>query len=294
MKIKYHILLRDIGIIIICFLFSLFAMILADLYCRVNYIKFIIIIFSAFSLSFWLHAFFLFLHESAHFNIHSNKRINDLLANVLFVPVFGIDVKSYRKYHWQHHLYLGKINDTEHSYFTDVSAKNLFLSFIIPTFPVLEKIVSENKNNNKSFSIYKIQNLAISLLFHFSIVFVTYLNNLKLSSFFYLISITNLFPMIAKLRQKLEHRNENADSKTDYKFYNHGEYNRNFKNNFFSKYFGAAGFNRHYLHHLNPKISYTNFDEYEKEIQKNNIELYEKIKNSEQEYSKIFFKLLKF
>ena len=32
----------------------------------------------------------------------------------------------------------------------------------------------------------------------------------------------------------------------------------------FSRYFGGAGFNRHLLHHLDPSISYTRFDEFER------------------------------
>ena len=39
--------------------------------------------------------------------------------------------------------------------------------------------------------------------------------------------------------------------------------NQIFGNNFFSRYFGGAGFNRHLLHHLDPSISSTRFDEFE-------------------------------
>jgi hypothetical protein len=36
-----------------------------------------------------------------------------------------------------------------------------------------------------------------------------------------------------------------------------------FGTDFFSRYYGAAGFNRHLLHHWDPEISYTLFDEME-------------------------------
>src|SRR3982750_4585842 len=75
-------------------------------------------IFTASVITGFLLAFLaLFLHEAGHFNLHANKKTNDILATVFLGVLFGVSIKSYRKIHWQHHLHLGNTSDTETSYF---------------------------------------------------------------------------------------------------------------------------------------------------------------------------------
>ena len=66
--------------------------------------------------AFWIRAYLLYFHEIAHFNIHKNKKINDIIGNVFFTPFFGMWIKQYRKHHWKHHNHLGTHADTEVSY----------------------------------------------------------------------------------------------------------------------------------------------------------------------------------
>ena len=72
---------------------------------------------------------------------------------------------------------------------------------------------------------------------------------------------TNKF--LEKIRQTCEHRSLQAKKEIDYTKVEHGPVNRIFGNDFFSRYFGAAGFNKHLLHHIDPSISYTSFKEME-------------------------------
>ena len=66
-----------------------------------------------------------------------------------------------------------------------------------------------------------------------------------------------------ELRQTLEHRNNHKKYQKSQLCPKDYGVNQIFGNNFFSRYFGGAGFNRHLLHHLDPSISSTRFDEFE-------------------------------
>jgi len=292
MKTNYNVLIKDFLIVLFFCTASISACIYTELLISNNF-KFLIFIICAFSLGFWFHAFHLFLHEAAHYNLHPNKKINDAIANILFIPTIGLRIENYRKYHWMHHKNLGTVADTENSYFTSLSFKNIIKS-LIPIFTLLEKIKSEKKVLNSNFKLFETNILILAFFFHTSIILGLYLNNFKYSSAVYILSILIIFPLLAKIRQKLEHRDEMANANIDYNINNHGEYNRIFSDNFFSRFFGAAGFNKHFLHHINPTISYTNFKEYEDYIKNNNINLYNKINKSRTTYFATFVKLIKY
>src|SRR5688500_13011106 len=63
-------------------------------------------------IGFWLQAYTIHFHEAAHYNIHPDKKINDLLSNLCLTPFVGMWIKQYRVSHWKHHLYLGTRDDT--------------------------------------------------------------------------------------------------------------------------------------------------------------------------------------
>ena len=62
--------------------------------------------------------------------------------------------------------------------------------------------------------------------------------------------------------------------------------NRIFGNDFFSRYFGAAGFNKHFLHHIDPSISYTAFKEMESFL--NNSNMSDVLKSNKLSYFQTF------
>ena len=71
------------------------------------------------------------------------------------------------------------------------------------------------------------------------------------------------FPFFASLRQLLEHRSEEALPSIDYTKVPHGQTHRMFGDGLFASTFGAAGFNRHLLHHWDMRISCTRLKEME-------------------------------
>ena len=82
------------------------------------------------------------------------------------------------------------------------------------------------------------------------------------SALCWITAVVVVFPFCGSLRQLLEHRPLPGDLLI-------GDdptiaaANRMYPLDFFSRFFGAAGFNRHLLHHWYPQASYSNFDEFE-------------------------------
>ena len=83
------------------------------------------------------------------------------------------------------------------------------------------------------------------------------------AGFVWLFSVFITDPLLARIRQTLEHRNELDNYSCSLSENEELGVNHMFGNDFFSRYFGGAGFNRHLLHHLDPSISCTRFDEFE-------------------------------
>lgn len=230
----------------------------------------------AFWFAFWLKAYSLIFHEAAHNNIHKNKIINDIIANVFFTPFFGMWVSQYREHHWEHHLHLGKLKDTEISYHSPINFFQIIhdLTGIYVLKKVAEYFLYFNKgtkNLNRSKNVLLFVS-SVSYMIFTQIIIISFFYNffsvfLAISWFlgFFFIST-----FLEKIRQTCEHRSLNAMKEIDYKKVEHGPVNRIFGNDFFSRYFGAAGFNKHLLHHIDPSVSYTSFKEMENFIVNSN------------------------
>lgn len=205
----------------------------------------------------------LFIHEGAHYNLHHNKKKNDTLCNIFLCIFFGISVKKYRKIHWQHHLYLGKPEDTESTYFNQLT-----LSFVVRVITGLYTIAVIIKRRNiiveKSSSLQKNGLLRYySLAFHAIISIILYFYIGWMATTAWLTGIMVVFPLFASIRQILEHRDEAAVK--DPLFYNNPQkkVSRLFRNGWLDSFIGSAGFNRHIIHHWDPLISYTRLKDVE-------------------------------
>ena len=224
---------------------------------------------AAFWLAFWIKAYSLLFHEAAHHNIHTNRRINDVIANIFISPFFGMWIDQYRNHHWEHHLHLGKLKDTEVSYHNPIN----FFQIIngITGIYVLKKLVEYFVYFNKDAkNLKQSSNISLFISSIFFMIFTQVIIILILYNFFSAFMAISWFlgffffsPLLEKIRQTCEHRSLNATKEIDYKKIEHGPVNRIFGDDFFSRYFGAAGFNKHFLHHLDPAISYTSFKELE-------------------------------
>ena len=256
----------------------------------------ILTLFFAILIGFFLASLNLFIHEASHFNIHKNKKKNDFLANIFIGLWFGMNVKTYRLGHWQHHEKLGTTEDTEHSYFYVLNWK-----FILSTlFGIhLVKIVLFRKKNITASVESKPEDkkmdkimLIAGLICNLILLGIAY----YMENYFWIpawiIGMFSLYPFFNAVRQLMEHRDELASETIDYEKINHGKVSRFFNFNIFSYFFGGAGFDKHLLHHWDPQISYTRLGEVENFLLKNH-ECQEIIKHSKTNYFITFFKLLR-
>jgi fatty acid desaturase len=59
------------------------------------------------------HALAVMLHDATHFHVSRNKRLNDLLANLLIAWPIPFSASGYRRWHFQHHRTVGTDADPE-------------------------------------------------------------------------------------------------------------------------------------------------------------------------------------
>jgi fatty acid desaturase len=206
----------------------------------------------------------LFLHEAGHFNIHPDKKINDRICFLTLGILFGIDIRSYRKIHWQHHLHLGTPEDTEHSYFHSLTAA--FLLRLFTGSYLLQMIRAKGKNKWLSDTMIRDSRrmLLVSAVLHGCLVTGFLLLGAPLLAVEWILAVLVFFPFFATIRQLLEHRSETADKNKDYFQTPHGKTSRLFPSDFLSRILGGAGFRQHLLHHWDPQVSYTRLRDVEK------------------------------
>ena len=215
---------------------------------------------------FWWHTMLLFLHEAAHYNIAPSRRLNDLLGNLLLMPLVGIDIASYRDVHWKHHLNLGDDGDTEISYLNPISLSQMLLEFLgVNALRSLLRYFDASAPAK--------QETARSPLFVFGLLLLLAAQaavigglGLKVSpaaGLSWALAFWFVTPLCNKLRQTLEHRSMNAGNRKLFSPTEQGPVLRLFGSDWLSSKFGEAGFNRHLLHHWDPAISYTRVPEME-------------------------------
>lgn len=250
-------------------------------------------VFFAFIAAFWLSYIQLFIHEAAHYNIHSDRKTNDLMANVFIGLILGINIKGYRKTHWKHHLQLGKPDDTENSYFNPLTITYLIkmLTGIHAIFILLNRNKIKNAQDEASLKKQKLS-LVLGGLLNLSFLVILFFNSLYFSCVTWILTVVVFYPFFAAIRQILEHRDEKfTGEKLDFFKKEHGKVSRIFKSDLFSFFFGGAGFSRHMIHHWDPQVSYTNLKKVEEYLCDTKLcgEIIEKSKTT---YFKTLFNLI--
>lgn len=255
---KYWIVWRDIGV----GYFALFLTIVALCFTGSNVaLGLIIALLGAVSIGYWVTYLTLFVHEAAHHNI-AESAFNDKLASIFLCWLAGIDIARYRRIHFEHHRLLGTCDDTENSYF---NAPTLWFMFKTLSGLHAFNIIIQRKNrlasaDNKSGSPMP---LFYSLALHSLILLALLFYGFWPAAMAWILGVYAFFPFFAAMRQLLEHRDIGANPAKNYHVEPHGAISRMFGNDIFSVTFGAAGFNRHLLHHWEPQVSYTRLAELE-------------------------------
>ncbi|HET6767727.1 MAG TPA: fatty acid desaturase [Chitinophagaceae bacterium] len=199
----------------------------------------------------------LFIHEAGHYYLHSNKKTNDLLANIFLCSWTGLHIKVYRKIHWLHHQHLATSTDPENSYFNVLSGK-----FILETFSGIHVLrIMLNKNNNqlleKELKGKSVQMLFAGLIINSAFLFAAFwFRNYQLAIVWTLAMLV-FFPFFATIRQLLEHRDELANSDNTFYHSPKRKISRLFTDSILSNLLGPAGFNKHMIHHWDPVLPFT-------------------------------------
>jgi fatty acid desaturase len=205
---------------------------------------------------YWIAALSNYVHEGAHFNLHRDKRTNDRIAAWLLCPTTGTDIGRYREVHWRHHLHLGTARDAEVTYRYAPDARFVLRNLLgLQIFAVVRTQrrfaeTNEVKGRGPLFA------LARSAALHGTVFVGAILAGWYATAVAWAVGVAIVYPLCTALRQILEHRPAEAADPL-------AAVNRMFGRDAFSRSFGAAGFNRHLLHHWHPSASYTCFDELE-------------------------------
>lgn len=267
LKPNYGVVWRDIsvawaGIIAVVFISGLIFRI------SNNVISLLLILPASALLGYIMAGLVNFFHEAAHYNISGNKKLNDLLANLLIGILIGQGIKNYRLVHWQHHVALGTTADTERSYFESLNLRFCLLSLTgisAISFFIKRAAFSNGKQQGRANDTRpeKYFMLAAALVFHGLVITSCYLTAQFWLIAVWILATGSFYPFFNRLRQLIEHRSETAGPDADYRVTDHGKTNRLFGNSFIDRTFGSAGFNRHLLHHLEPTVSYTRLNDLE-------------------------------
>jgi fatty acid desaturase len=219
--------------------------------------------------------FMLFLHEAAHCNIHPDRWWNDLLCNVFVSGIIGMDVQSYRQIHWDHHRYFGGPMDSEISYRDPLNLRFLVELLIgVRALKVVlmrgKKLRSTDAEKPKKTRLKTARSVLLGgMVFNGALLSVLFYFHEWAAMVGWIGGVLVFYPFFGALRQLLEHRGElpvpaeakiPAKERIEVVCY---ATNRLFGDGVLASTFGAAGFNRHLLHHWDPQISYTRLRELE-------------------------------
>ena len=218
-------------------------------------------------LGYIVSALHLFIHEASHYHLASDRKQNDLLSNIFLGLLVGMDVEYYRTVHFAHHRLLGTARDTERSYFDPITWR--YVLETLTGIRIINVIIYRNQNiklnENRGSEIIKKNNKIFFIAALLNVIFVSalFIFGFWQVAFIWLIGLGATFPFFATFRQILEHRSIHASPDQNYHKVDHGIVHRMFGDGPIASTIGAAGFNRHLLHHWDPLVSYTRLKDVE-------------------------------
>jgi fatty acid desaturase len=202
-----------------------------------------------------LHYLLLFFHEASHYLIAPNKKLNDRLTDICIGALLLYPVAAYREVHFAHHRNLGTPEDPERSYFNPLTSR--FLIESLCGIRALRTLCAHRAGRDRKAT----GRIATAILLG------TVLHGVLLATAIFLkawpllvawcVGVGMVFPAVSAVRQLLEHRDIGATGDAQrYTVEPHGEILRSFDSGILTRIIGAAGFDRHAIHHLEPQISY--------------------------------------
>lgn len=217
-------------------------------------------------IGFWIAYLQLFIHEGAHANLAASRKTSDLVCDLLVGWMIGTSVRQYRKVHFEHHRAFGTTGDAENTYFRALD--NAFIVKALTGWRVVEVLAARARltaprakagTAPEGVTRDRIVRLG-GMAAHLAILAALFALGGWAAALAWVAGVGVVFPFLGALRQLLEHRSLEARGPVDYTQVDHGAYTRLFGTDPIARTFGAAGFNRHLLHHWEPNVSYTCFD----------------------------------
>lgn len=234
----------------------------------------------------------LFFHEAAHYNFAPGRENNDRLANMFIGAIHGLEIRTYRIVHFEHHRRLGTAMDSERSYFDPLNMRFFAEALLgIKGLKVLTRrgtIVARSERTARDGT--ALRQKLIAAVIHLAIVGVSVATRQYALAAAWVLGTLSVMPLFVSLRQLLEHRSEDADAHVDYSTTDHGAVNRLFGDGPLASTLGGAGFNRHLLHHWEPQISYTRLGEVERYLMRTDAA--EAVKERRSTYLETFWALV--
>jgi fatty acid desaturase len=223
----------------------------------------------------WYFYLLSFLHEGVHYNLAPDRRVNDLVCNVLMSWMIGVSLAAYRRRHFEHHRSLGTIRDTETTYFLALNMTALLKSVLgARALEALLSYVSYASRQAKGKRIEQrallpvtpaiVAALMAAVVVHGSIVGGLWASGSTAAAFAWIAGVGMVMPVLNTVRQVLEHRHPHARRDVDYSRTDQGACTRMFGNGPIDRLFGAAGANRHLVHHWEPQVPYARLAELER------------------------------
>ena len=214
------------------------------------------------------HYLSLFLHEAAHYNLWRSRAANDRLANLFVGLPQCYAVAGYRGRHFDHHRHLGMPEDPENYYFHALSWRLLlWIASGAKTAAAVGRRVMPApgpRPAGKPGAAAGLNPVALGgVVAHAAIVGAALLNGAWVLAGAWTFGFLIAWPLFSTVREILEHRDAAASAAHDYARTPHGAVSRIFGTGPLASSFGAAGFNRHLLHHWDPQLSYTRLREAE-------------------------------
>ena len=248
-----------------CCMFGLLAISVGVVGLWGNGVGLVVAPFFAVGIGFWFATLVLFMHEAAHYNLARDKTRNDRLANGLVCLLIGDDIRHYRALHWKHHLKLGEVDDSEVSYHYAPDWKFALETILgVHAWRVFQNHRARGVGNESREGQSRDRlALARGIGFHAVILLGLVLAGFWASAVAWVLAVGVVFPYLSALRQQLEHRSLEASAAEDFSQVRHGAINRMFARTMGARAFGSAGFWRHLLHHWDPTVSYTRYDDLE-------------------------------
>ena len=202
------------------------------------------------------------VHDTAHYFISDNKRMNDLFGNYLYAGFIGMTIENYRSIHQKHHKFNGSNEDPEYFSYEDVRNHGGLISLCLKyslgfeAFKLIKKYYFSNKysttNPKTSKKLFHVIFSQILLIFFFGI------NGLYFFYIIWLYLAMTISPLLSRLRFLVEHPGKNNTTRTT-------------SSTFLEKiFFAPHNFNYHFEHHMWPMIPPYNLARIHNHLEKNN------------------------